>query len=404
MSQEDAAAAWRAARTQKSCLHSEKPEGEGESAKAAPSTGWGPMEATWRASTLPFRLAHNSLALNWKARTRPTWNRQLDQAVVTLKTCYDNTPLNASLIRLFTDRAVPASLIPDNVGRVSQDLGGDLKVSWTFPSTLRHHADAERFILYVHSPYYTTSGPAIRGLVSRLALACHAAVLTVDYRPPPEAERERAVEDLAKAYRWLVDQPGVTPASLLVMADGLGAALALNLLGEVRSQQAGAGDRCSSLPVGCAFLSPWVDLADASPSWAKHEETDYLNRRVCGFLAEGYAGLLPASDPLASPSGGDLAGLPPAFVSVGACEGLYDQGVAFAGRLGGAGVSVELDEAEDMVHAFQVFAGLAPACEAGILRVAAFSRRMAPGHLSINAQPDALMGLQSDAFGGDDRW
>uniref|UniRef100_A0A7S1GWY4 Alpha/beta hydrolase fold-3 domain-containing protein n=1 Tax=Hemiselmis andersenii TaxID=464988 RepID=A0A7S1GWY4_HEMAN len=404
MSQEAAAAAWRAARTQKSCLHSGKPEGDSESSKATPSTGWGPMEATWRAGTLPFRLAHNTLALNWKARTRPTWNKQLDQAVVSLKTCYCNTPLNASLIRYIADRSVPASLIPDNVGRVSQDLGGDLKVAWTFPGALKHHADAERFILYVHSPFYTSSGSSIRGLTSRLALACTAAVLTVDYRSPPEEERESAVQDLIKAYRWLLTQPAVTPANVIVMADGLGAALALNVLADLRASEAAAGHADSSLPVGCAFMSPWVSLADASPSWDKHGATDFLHRRVCDFVAAGYAGLSDPSDPPASPAAGDLAGLPSTFVSVGACEVLYDQAAAFARRLGGAGVQVELDEGEEMPHAFQLFAGMAPACEAGILRIAAFTRRVAPGHLAINAQSDALMGLQSDAFGGDDRW
>jgi len=400
VSQEDAAAAWRASRTQKSCLHSEKPDDEGGKPAAAPSTGWSAMETTWRAGTLPLRLAHNSFLLNWRPRTRPTWNKQLDQAVVGLQTCFHNTPLNMTLIRLFTDRASPASMVPDQVTRLSQDLGGDLKVAWTFPDTLKHHADAERFILYVHSPVYTASGSTMRGLVTRLALACHAAVLTVDYAPIPEDERESGVRDLTKAYKWLVTQPGVNPAKLILMADGLGAALSLNLLAEIRAHD--AVSKSSSLPAGIALLSPWVDLSDtSSASWTKHAETDYLTPRVCAFLSEGYAGLLPASDPLVSPAHADLAGLPPTFVSVGACEVLMDQAVAFSGRLKSAGVSVELDEGEDMVHAFQIFAGFAPACQAGILRLAAFCRKMSPAHLCVNAQADGLIGGGSDMFGGD---
>ncbi len=58
--QEAAAAAWRAARAQKSCLHSGKP-GSGKGGKAGADddpTGskWTQLETTWRVSTLPFRF------------------------------------------------------------------------------------------------------------------------------------------------------------------------------------------------------------------------------------------------------------------------------------------------------------------------------------------------------------
>jgi len=33
-----------------------------------------------------------------------------------------------SMIRMFTDRAVPSSAVPEEVRRLSQDLGGNLKV------------------------------------------------------------------------------------------------------------------------------------------------------------------------------------------------------------------------------------------------------------------------------------
>ena len=56
--QEAAAAAWRAARAQKSCLHSGKPE-SGKSGKGgdedSAGSKWSQLETTWRVSTLPFR-------------------------------------------------------------------------------------------------------------------------------------------------------------------------------------------------------------------------------------------------------------------------------------------------------------------------------------------------------------
>jgi hypothetical protein len=55
--QESAAAAWRAARAQKSCLHSGKPGGGKDTSGGEDGAGakWTQLETTWRLSTLPFR-------------------------------------------------------------------------------------------------------------------------------------------------------------------------------------------------------------------------------------------------------------------------------------------------------------------------------------------------------------
>lgn len=95
-SQEDAAAAWRAQRAQKACLHSDKPDG----AKADPAAGkWHPMEATWRVATLPFKIAHNSIAMSWRARTRKSWSAGLDGAVSNLRTYSENSTLSLAMVR-----------------------------------------------------------------------------------------------------------------------------------------------------------------------------------------------------------------------------------------------------------------------------------------------------------------
>eukprot|EP00292_Cryptomonas_paramecium_P011147 CAMPEP_0113662600 /NCGR_PEP_ID=MMETSP0038_2-20120614/667_1 /TAXON_ID=2898 /ORGANISM="Cryptomonas paramecium" /LENGTH=322 /DNA_ID=CAMNT_0000577515 /DNA_START=89 /DNA_END=1054 /DNA_ORIENTATION=- /assembly_acc=CAM_ASM_000170 len=241
--QDSAAAAWRAARAQKSCLHSGKPgsKGPGSSSSEDKGSKWTQLETTWRVSTLPFRLAHANLAVNWKPRTRPSWSKALDQAVSSLRTCSANTPASMSLIRLMTDRAVPSSAVPlDDVTRITQDLGNGLKVRIHYPAALGHYTDAERFFLYVHPPHASSGSNGHRGLVSRLALACSASVVMVDYRRTPESDRAESIEDLVKAYRWLVCQPGVTPAQLLVAADGMGCALAMLTLFQLRDQAAAA--------------------------------------------------------------------------------------------------------------------------------------------------------------------
>lgn len=55
------------------------------------------------------------------------------------------------------------------------------------------------------------------------------------------------------------------------------------------------------------------------------------------------------------------------------------QGLQLAENMRRDKVLVDVDEAADMVHAFQLLAPFHSACAAGILRLATFARRMAPG-------------------------
>eukprot|EP00960_Hanusia_phi_P053130 761852-Hanusia_phi.AAC.3 len=74
--------------------------------------------------------------------------------------------------------------------------------------------------------------------------------------------------------------------------------------------------------------------------------------------------------------------------------------VALSEKMRGADVIVELDEAQDMVHCYQFFSwclsalltasdtpgSLHSACAAGILRIAVFARKFAPGHLRLSTE------------------
>jgi acetyl esterase/lipase len=122
------------------------------------------------------------------------------------------------------DNVISSSYIPEGITRTPCDLGSGLKAWWFMSDQLRHQAEAARFILYIHGPNSSPNSSAHRALASRLALDAGAAVLMVDYSRTPEYTREQAQEDINKAYRWAVVQPGVIPASMLVMADGLGCA------------------------------------------------------------------------------------------------------------------------------------------------------------------------------------
>ena len=85
-----------------------------------------------------------------------------------------------------------------------------------------------------------------------------------------------------------------------------------------------------------------------------------MSQRYLAFLAAAYAGLIPLEDPAVSPLLLSLARFPPTLVAFGQCEALAPQCHALGEKLRAAGVRVELDEAEDLVHAFHLLAGSLP--------------------------------------------
>jgi acetyl esterase/lipase len=83
--------------------------------------------------------------------------------------------------------------------------------------------------------------------------------------------------------------------------------------------------------------------------------------------------------PLASPLYAGPSGLPPLLIQVGDRETVHDDSTAFAAKAKGAGVNVELQVWNGMIHVFQMFAEIPQAREA-LTELAMFLRR----HLHID--------------------
>jgi acetyl esterase len=81
------------------------------------------------------------------------------------------------------------------------------------------------------------------------------------------------------------------------------------------------------------------------------------------------------SDPRAAPLlAPDLSGAPPAYVAVCGFDPLRDEGIAYAERLGEAGVPVELRAHRGLVHGFAPAAGIGHVAPAAMREVAAAIR------------------------------
>jgi len=238
--------------------------------------------------------------------------------------------------------------VPAGVVIRRADLGG-LGAEWAIPEGLTDEAGAGNTLLYFHGGGYVVgSTVSHRHIVSRIALAAKARVLSVDYALAPENPFPAAVKDAVKAYRWLLDQ-GQKPEQIALAGDSAGGGLAAATLLAAREEGL-------PLPAGAALISPWSDLTCATGSYETRAEADpMIMPEGIRELANIYLTGADPRDPLASPNFGNLAGLPPLLIQVGDDEVLLDDSRNLAARAREAGVDVDLEVAPDMFHVWHAF-------------------------------------------------
>lgn len=226
-------------------------------------------------------------------------------------------------------------------------------------------AKTDRAILYLHGGGYVIGSiNTHREMCSRIARASAARVLLIDYRLAPENPHPAAVEDAVKAYEWLLTQ-GVSPKRIAVAGDSAGGGLTVATLVALR-------DRKIALPAAGVCLSPWVDLEGTGESCTtKAKEDPMVTKDGLVQLAGLYLGGKDVRTPLAAPLYADLAGLPPLFIQVGTAEILLDDANRLAERAKKAGVAVELEVWDGLIHVFQLFPMLPEASEA-VKKIGAF--------------------------------
>jgi salicylate hydroxylase len=114
-----------------------------------------------------------------------------------------------------------------------------------------------------------------------------------------------------------------------------------------------AGD---PLPGAILAVAPFTDLTLSGPSVRAFNGNDpAANRDLLTFMGASYFQGHEPTDPLVSPLFGDLAGLPPLFVTATQGEVLLDDTTRLAARAEKAGVDVTLRLVEDSVHVYTIF-------------------------------------------------
>lgn len=211
-----------------------------------------------------------------------------------------------------------------------------------------------------------------RGLYTRLARDADCLVLAVDYRLAPEAPFPAAVEDATTALEYAFRAAGTLGADpARIMAGGDSAGGTLSAVCALHARDRGLALRHQLL------IYPGTAPRPDSASHFQFAEGYLLDRDSIRWFYRQYLGAEGREDwrfaPLLAPQLTDVA---PATLVLAAADPLRDEGLAYARRLGAAGVAVDCQCYPGMIHGFASMGGMvtvareAVAFMAGRLRAA----------------------------------
>ena len=248
--------------------------------------------------------------------------------------------------------AVEEKLIPGPAG------APDVRVRVYTPSG--HDTPLPGFV-YIHGGGFVSGNlDQDEAAATRIADQAGAVVVSVDYRLAPEHPYPAGIEDCYAALVWTaakVTELGIEPERIGIggISAGGGLTAGLALLARDRGGPA----------VCFQYLAvPELDDRLETVSMTKFVDTPLWHRPNAILSWKMYLGGQPADQYAAPSRAEDLAGLPPAYVSVCEFDPLRDEGLTYAHRLIQAGVATELHHFPGTFHG------------SGMVRAAAVSQRM----------------------------
>jgi monoterpene epsilon-lactone hydrolase len=296
----------------------------------------------------------------------------IDRAIARIRAVYRswNRDTTVARMRRDWDAAFGGTTAPVICDQASAGgVGGE----WISPAD----APKDKAVLYFHGGGFRIgSVTSHRDLIAQIAVASGCCVLAINYRLAPEHRFPAALDDALAGYDWLLRQ-GLEPANIAFAGDSAGGNLALAAMLALR-------ERKRPLPAAAVLMSPWTDLAATGASYVSRAEADPIHQRpMILALAKNYlGGQGDPFDPLVSPLYADLTDLPPLLIQVGDRETVLDDSVMLADKARAAGVEVDLQVWDGMIHVFQMFGAELPEAHRAIAEIARFLDR----HLHLKAE------------------
>ncbi len=240
-----------------------------------------------------------------------------------------------------------------------------------------HGSETLPVLVYLHGGGWVAGSVATHDPFCRLlSQAAGVIIASIEYRLAPEHRHPAALEDALTAVHWAANnaaQWGGDPARLAVGGDSAGgylAAVAAN-----RLHAAAGAPRLRAL----LLLYPATDHPSANHLSYTENATGYgLEAKLMRWMWDQYAPGASQEDPDVFPLRlHNIPGLPPALVATAEYDVLRDEGIAYAEKLGAAGVAVTHLHAPDMHHNFPVHPGTVarfPQSDAALTRIAGWLR------------------------------
>ena len=213
-------------------------------------------------------------------------------------------------------------------------------------------------LIYFHGGGFTIGSIETHdSIVARLALSSGVKILSVDYRLAPDHRFPAAHDDAVASVRWVFDHAvslGFAVDRIGIGGDSAGANLAASACLDLRA------DKQRQTRFLLLFY-PNTTIAGAGGSRATYAHGHYLTLAAAHHLFRQYVDPHDATNPridlLNSPN---LCGLPPTFLSVGRCDILFDECIAFVERLQDCGVPTTVRTYPGFIHGFYGFADRVP--------------------------------------------
>jgi acetyl esterase len=213
------------------------------------------------------------------------------------------------------------------------------------------HDEPTGIVVYFHGGGFVGGSRFLMHNVAEgLFRASGAVVVSVEYRLAPEDPFPAGLDDAEAVTRWAVDHADrweVAPSRVAVSGESAGGNLSAAVTLRLR-------DHGGPTLAAQVLLYPAVDARNATHASRRDYEGLVLGGDFYGLVCGSYSGGADiTTDPHAFPLlAEDLSDLPPAFVMVGGCDWLRDEGLAYAERLRAAGVPTEELLSQGQPHGF----------------------------------------------------
>ena len=258
-----------------------------------------------------------------------------------------------------------AATEPEAVTYAEVDADG-VPALWCIP----HGSDPARVLLHSHAGgSVVTSMHTDRKAVGHIAKVVGVRALVLNYRRAPEHKFPAQIDDVERAYHWLLAQR-IRPENITSIGHSIGGNLAVSLALTLR-------DNGVPLPAAILSVSPWYDMEMKNETLQSNAATDALiSWQAAEMFRESWIGGtgVARNDPRVNMLYADLSGLPPIMVYYGAYEMLAGEAIEFAKRAKDVGVEISLHSLPEGQHSFIWGAGRVPEVDQAIAEMGGWLR------------------------------